>query len=120
MIKDTMMFYRELAIAINWLSTVNDAYRSMAEDKFNRLVEMLPHGSGLDAGCKVLLEESSGDKIVIQADFHHINEHGYYDGWTEHKVIIRPCLMYGYTIRITGKDRNYIKDYLFNLFANII
>lgn len=82
--------------------------------------EYLPSGSGIDAGCMILVEESHKDRIVIQADFHHMNEVGYYDGWTSHKVIITPSLIYGFDIRITGRDKNGIKDYLAELFCQVL
>ena len=41
-----------------------------------------------------------------------MDEHGGYDGWTEHKIIVTPSLVYGFELRVTGKDRNDIKDYI--------
>jgi hypothetical protein len=46
-----------------------------------------------------------------------MNEGGYYDGWTEHQVIITPSLQHGFDVRVTGQDRNEIKDYLAELFT---
>lgn len=51
----------------------------------------LPHGSGFDCGTVVIEEECvSGLKLVLKFDYHHMDEHGYYDGWTSHKVIVTP------------------------------
>lgn len=114
--RNTREFYNELAQAIAWLESVGE----QAEGKLDKLAAMLPNGSGFDAGCKILFPESTPQKIVIQADFHHMDEHGFYDGWTEHKVIVTPCLQWGFKIRVTGRNRNGIKEYISDLFHDII
>jgi len=81
--------------------------------------EYLPSGSGIDNGCKVIVEESNPNRIVIQVDFHHMVD-GMYDGWTCHKAIITPSLQFGYDIRITGRDRRGIKDYLAEVISNAL
>jgi hypothetical protein len=55
---------------------------------------------------------------VFKTSFHHMNTHGYYDGWTDHIVTVRPDMMSGIRISITGKDRNQIKDYIHEVFYN--
>src|SRR5205085_7709739 len=70
------------------------------------LVDLLPHD------CKIDLEASHADKLVLYCSFHHMNEVGYWSGWTEHTFIVKPCLRFGFTLRITGRDRNDIKDSL--------
>lgn len=74
--------------------------------------ETLPSGSGFDSGTKVDLESSKPNRIVLETSFHHMNDCGMYDGWTEHKVIVVPDMIYGIDIRITGRDRNGIKYYI--------
>ena len=74
----------------------------------------LPSGSGIDNGMELIREECEKDKIVFSLDFHHLNEGGFYDGWTSHKVVIRPSFG-GIDIRITGRDRNQIKEYLYDM-----
>lgn len=76
---------------------------------------LLPSGSGIDCGTKVLLDESSDKKIVLSMSYHHMNDAGFYDGWTEHKVIVTPSFN-GIDMRITGRDRGGIKDYLFDVY----
>jgi hypothetical protein len=105
-------FYSKLAQAIQWYKDTNEEYKGIAEDKIKELEERLPYGSGFDAGSSVDMKKSTGQKIVIDTAFHHLDENGYYDGWTEHKVIITPCLMYGYKIKVTGRNRNQIKEYI--------
>lgn len=73
--------------------------------------EVMPHGSGLDGEHIVLdIEHSTSSKFVfINLDFHHMNENGYYDGWTEHSAIVKPTFV-GFSVAITGRNRNNIKD----------
>lgn len=100
----------------NCVKSNNQHWETVHGFVLQRLLDLLPSGSGIDSGTKLLEDKSSTDKLVFQADFHHMDEHGYYDGWTEHQVIVKPSLQFGITIRITGRDRNQIKDYLLDLF----
>ncbi len=76
-----------------------------------------PSGSGIDCGTKIELDLSNENKLVFNLSYHHMNENGMYDGWTEHQVIVTPSLTQQFQIRITGKDRNEIKDYLRETYA---
>lgn len=80
---------------------------------------VLPSGSGFDAGCKIQ-DNSTSNKIVISCDYHHINGCGYYDGWSEHTVIVTPCLQFGFSMRVTGRNRNMIKDYISDTFHELL
>lgn len=82
------------------------------EEKVEKIMETAPSGSGIDSGTKLLEEECRPEKLVFSCDYHHMDEHGYYDGWTEHKAIVTPSLQWNYNLRLTGRDRNGIKDYL--------
>lgn len=73
------------------------------------LIYRLPSGSGIDNGTKVLMMNQG--KAMFMMGFHHMDEHGNYDGWTQHIVTVRPTLT-GYTYTCSGPNRNNIKDYL--------
>ena len=79
----------------------------------------LPHGSGIDCGCKIDIEKSNNNKVIINFSFHHMNPNGFYCGWSDYKAIIKPSF-YGIDLRITGKNTNYIKDYLYSLFYDCL
>lgn len=81
----------------------------IAQDRLAQLVDLLPSGSGIDSGTK--LESADASKIVLSAGFHHMNDGGYYDGWTHHKITIRPRFD-GIDVTISGRNRNDIKEYL--------
>ncbi len=72
----------------------------------------LPSGAGIDCGTTIDRERSKPDCIVLCASFHHMDEHGGYDGWTEHEIRLRPSFVYGVDVSVSGRDRNGIKDYL--------
>lgn len=80
----------------------------------------LPNGSGFDCGTRIIIDESSDSRIVLATDFHHMNENGYYDGWTTHRVILTPSFQFGFEIRVTGKDRNGIKEYIGDAFHSAL
>lgn len=90
------------------------------EQLYCLLEDLLPSGSGFDNGSTIVLDESNENKLVFETDFHHMNETGYYDGWTNHRVIVKPSLAFGFDLRITGRDRNGIKDYIADVFHNIL
>jgi len=81
---------------------------------------LLPRGSGFDSGCHLDYEVSTPNRIVIQADFHHMNGNGFYTGWTEHTVVITPSLAFGFEVKVTGQNQNLIKDYIADVFIQAL
>lgn len=90
------------------------------EERLDAMLKHLPSGSGIDAGTKLVVDECKSNKLVFQADFHHMDAYGYYDGWSYHQVIVTPSLEFGAVIKITGRDRNRIKDYLQEVFNEVM
>lgn len=86
------------------------------EKRLEKLLQLLPSGSGLDRGVQLIDDECKSNRLVFQADYHHMNENGFYDGWTEHRIVVTPSLEYGAVIRITGRDRRDVKQSLHELF----
>lgn len=78
----------------------------------------LPSGSGIDNGVKFSFSKSNPNKLVFLTSYHHMDDAGYYNGWTDHKIILKPSLAFGYSMHITGFDKNEIKDYLSDVFAS--
>jgi hypothetical protein len=100
-----------------------DHWREWADrhaDSINELVrDHMPSGSGVDTGTK-FGEDSKPDRLVFRCSFHHMDEFGGYDGWTDHDIIATPSLARGFELRITGRDRNEIKDYLSDLYVSAL
>ena len=80
--------------------------------------EYLPHGSGIDSGVSIDLEKSKPGRIVFHFGFHHMNQNGFYEGWEYYSLIIRPDFVSGFNMRITGRDRNNIKELLYEEFSH--
>jgi hypothetical protein len=78
--------------------------------------ELLPRGAGFDSGSEVNLTLSTEERIVIQTSFHHMNESGFYDGWTDHTIVVTGSLLSDFNLRITGRNRNDWKDYAYQTF----
>lgn len=92
------------------------------EDEIERLVkEHLPSGSGFDAGTTLDLDMSDSSvyrypgRLAFKTSFHHMDEHGGYDGWTDHFVHAMPDWQ-GITLVVTGRDRKQIKEYIHETF----
>ena len=103
----------------NCIKSGNAEWQDKWEDRLHSLQKQLPSGSGIDSGTRIDIDASSGRKIVLLASFHHMNDVGMYDGWTEHKVIVTPAFD-GVDIVITGRNRNEIKDYLVETFDHAL
>jgi len=86
-------------------------------DTIETLVKnFMPSGSGIDCGTKIDLDQSTGEKLVFHFSYHHMNENGMYDGWTEHSLIVKPSLAFGINLTIKGRNRDEIKDYLYETY----
>jgi hypothetical protein len=79
-----------------------------------------PSGSGFDAGTTIDLDASTEESLRFVTSFHHMTEHGSYDGWTEHDVIVKPSLAHGFHLRVTGRDRNEIKEHIAGEFHEVL
>ena len=75
----------------------------------------MPSGSGFDSGTKFDFDKSTPNKLVFQTSYHHMNQNGYYDGWTEHTITVTPSLQFGFDAVIGGRDRNGWKEYAYEV-----
>ncbi len=57
---------------------------------------------------------------MFSTSFHHMNDGGMYDGWTEHAVTVKPSLAYGIVLKIGGRNRNDIKDRIHEEFQHTL
>ena len=78
--------------------------------------ELLPSGSGLDCGTTLDLGSSTGNCVVLHASFHHMDENGSYDGWTDHTIRVRGSMIHGIELTVSGPNRNDIKGYLYEIY----
>jgi hypothetical protein len=108
---------RKMDAYIRCMESPDSGWTNIHRESIESLVESyMPSGSGIDAGISFDFANSSPNKLIFAFGFHHMNENGYYDGWTAHKLIVSPSLAFGMDMRITGRNRNYIKEYLYQTF----
>ena len=114
--------YAALARAVGAYHRCVNAGNTEWQDRHEARIKALcdrymPAGSGLDTGPRLDVERSTEEKLIIErADFHHMNESGFYDGWTEHEITVRPSLAFGFALTISGRNRDEIKEYLHDTF----
>ena len=108
-----------------YLNCQTDAAKADWADEHKRHIvdmcrDLMPSGSGIDSGTTFDFAESKPERLVFHTAFHHMDDGGGYDGWTAHKVIVSASLVFGLDIRITGRNRNEIKDYLHEVFEHAL
>jgi hypothetical protein len=109
------------AALLNCQNSGNQEWESIWHDRIAALArEHLPSGSGFDNGSTFDLDESRLDRLCFQTSFHHMNDSGMYDGWTEHRVIASPSFIGGFDLKVTGRDKRQIKDYIGETFHNLL
>ena len=102
-------------------NTPND-WAAKHRERLRAMEDELPRGSGFDHGTKIDIERSNMERVVLVTSFHHMNADGYYDGWTDHTIIVTPSF-HGVNLRITGRERyrggNW-KDYAHEVFYDVL
>lgn len=102
---------------LNCIRANNQEWKEFHESRILEFVkEHMPHGSGFDSGTEIDFNESNGDKLVFHTSYHHMNDAGYYDGWSNHTVTVTPSFITGMNVKVSGRDRNEIKDYVATCF----
>lgn len=117
------IFDASVAIENCGLDRVKEEWRDRWLEYRKELIALLPRGSGFDAGTKFVEFSKQGEwkkteVIRFETSFHHMDEHGY-NGWSEHTVTVRPSFS-GIRISISGRDRNEIKDYIYEVFHDVL
>jgi len=101
----------------NCIKTGNKIWEDKHEEKLNELVKNeMPHGSGIDCGMELDFEKSNPNKLIFNFSFHFMNDNGMYDGWIDYKLTVIPDLYNDFYLNITGRNKQQIKDYLYEIF----
>lgn len=119
-----MKLYKKIANVTRWTS-LTDEFKTKKMIELDELSNLLPSGSGIDSGCEIDEEKSTKNKIVIHSSFHHLNENGFYCGWSNFDVIVTPDLVYGFSLKIVGRNAIYpafsfTKEYLYSVFYDTL
>jgi len=117
--------YQELASKIDARITCaqkgnTEWYDKHEQDILSLIDKYMPAGSGFDSGTHIDFDKSTGERIVFNTSFHHMDEMGGYDGWTEHTITVKPSLIFGYVLTISGRNRNQIKEYMYDVFSSTL
>jgi hypothetical protein len=111
--------YKELSSRIDQynrcIETGNSLWQEKTREALKELTALLPHGSGIES-TSIDLEKSNGEKIVIVFSYHFMNDAGFYDGYGDFILTVKPSLQFDFILNISGKDRNQIKDYFYDMF----
>ena len=112
--------YQAIARKLDAMLTCHKTGNEEWYDKHNQAILAImasaPSGSGIDSATEFSFNASTPKRLVFLADYHHMAESGMYDGWTEHEVIVTASLMFGFDLRVTGRNRDQIKDYLSEIY----
>ncbi|WKV22115.1 hypothetical protein Phage2-1_00115 [Achromobacter phage 2-1] len=99
----------------------NDEWLNKHAERMKGLTkELAPSGSGFNSGTQFQLHDSRPDRLVFVTNFQHMSDHGYYEGWTEHQVIVKPSLAHGFELKVHGPNRNDIKSYIAEMFDSFL
>jgi hypothetical protein len=104
---------RERDLVSDWESTHQERLEQLC-------TTYMPSGSGFDAGTTFDDDASKPERLVFNTAFHHMNNTGFYTGWTHHTVIVTASLVHGFTLRITGVNKDDIKTFLADEFHMIL
>lgn len=113
--------YQRLAITTDaykrCVKNNNTEWEVTHEETIKRLLNELPHGSGIDWDWTIDHWKCSSKKLFLSNSYHVRNENGYYDGWIDFTVKVEPDLIFGINLTITGNfgKNQDIKDYLYDI-----
>ena len=91
--------YREIASIVqannNCEKAGNGEWFDKHHERLAKLIDLLPSGSGIDCGTRIEIDICRPEKLVFTLGFHHMNDGGMYDGWTDHILTVTPrCRKY--------------------------
>lgn len=117
----TNLLYEEIAQLVlameNCKKSKNADWLDKHNDRILKLVKNhMPSGAGFDGGTLFDFVKSTSEKLVFNTAFHHMDSNGYYSGWTEHVITVKPSLAFDFTMHISGQNVNDIKDYMHETF----
>lgn len=118
--KERQKNYQVLASAIlareKCIEANNKEWKEKYEETMKRITKTAPSGSGIDSGTSLNIVKSTGEKLYFDFWFHFMNEAGFYDGWENYTLIVKPSLAFDIDLRLIGKNRDNIKEYLYDLY----
>ena len=106
-----MKVYQQLARLVDRNPT--GEYLDSKNEQMEDLVKnYLPSGSGFDGDISID-EKSTDKKIILHVEYHHMNDNGFYDGWSTFKVIITASMAYNYSMQVKGES--VVRKYFYHV-----
>lgn len=87
--------------------------------RLSELLEPLPRSNGLDAGVVFDWNRSKPNKFIFSFNYYYRDKRGDRSGWTRHQLIITAGYFNKFYMRITGRNKNKMKESLLTLFNEI-
>lgn len=79
------------------------------EERIRELEKEFPSGSGFDVRMSV--DRDSFDKVKISGSFHQMDNNGFYCGWKDFVVVVKPAFN-GIDMRVTGLMKASVREYI--------
>jgi len=107
---------RVVGARLSCIENDNEVWAETHEDTIDKIMKGFPSGSGFDSGTTIDLQNSTGEKLIFLTSYHFMDEMGGYDGWEDYKIIVTPSLCFSINVKVVGKNRDAIKDYIGDIF----
>jgi len=85
--------YQRLAELIRWNPPKDPKWVDVRDEEIEAIMKTAPHGSGIDGEVILIEKDSSDTKIVIKAQYHTMNQNGYYGEWITAIITITATLV---------------------------
>ena len=85
--------YQRLAELIRWNPPKDPKWVDARDEEIEAIMKTAPHGSGIDGSITLIEKDSSDTKIVIKAEYHTMNQNGYYGKWITAIITITATLV---------------------------
>ena len=110
-----MKLYQKLSQVLaayhNSIAANNTEWIANHSETIDRLCQtLMPSGSGFDAGTTLDVNRSSAEKLIFDSAYHHLDANGYYDGWSDLTITVKPSLQFEFNIKIAGLRRKNRHD----------
>jgi len=84
--------YQKLAELISWNPPKDSKWVDKRKEEIEAIMKTAPHGSGIDGDVTLIEKDSSDIRIVIKAEYHTMNQNGYYSEWITAIITISATL----------------------------
>ena len=112
--------YKQIASTVlaynNCVKSGNTEWMEKHLERLEDYNDNLPSGSGFDSGSKIDFDSTNESKITINTSYHFMDQNGFYDGWEDYTIVVKASLFNDFTLTIKGKNRDDIKDYMYEVF----